>query len=156
MGNNESNNSGYDYNLLLKRNQHGGIVEDKVRGRVVKRYRDAGEAKLFASMDGQQEGAYLQIAAAYEIRVVGLGTKISKYGEFVGSTGYGDIEHGADLLRRYDAWQICCKSRHLSSHLALDIIVFGVPLRKLDTDHKFITGTARNNLLKCLDVWQDV
>lgn len=151
-----NNLHGYDYAVLLKRNQHGGLCEDVVRGREVKRYRDAGEARLFQSMDGQQEAAYMQIAAAYGLRVVGLGAKISKYGEFVGATGYGDIEHGADMLRKYDAWQLSCKARNLSSHMALDVIVFGETLRAVDAKYHFASGTAKKNLLKCLDVWADV
>ncbi len=72
------------------------------------------------------------------------------------ATGTGDLEAGTDQLRRYDAWQIRCKTLHISSHMALDVIVFGEPLRAVDAKYKFATGTAKKNLLKCLDVWGDV
>lgn len=144
---------GYDYGVLLMRNQHGGLCEDKVRGGVVKRYRDTGEARLFESLSAQQETAYLGIATAYEIRVVGLGAKISKYGEFVGSTGAGDIEYGADLLRKYDRWQKICRTKGISPHMALDVIVFGEPLKAVDAKYHFATGTTKKNLIKALDIW---
>lgn len=147
---------GYDFQILLKRNQHGGISEDKVRGGVVKRYRSTPDARLFEAMDGQQEGAYHQIAQAYQLRVQGLGAKISKYGEYVSATGSGDIEYGADMLKRYDAWQLACKAKYLSSHMALDIIVFGESPNQVDKRCKFGNGTAKKVLFACLDLWDQV
>lgn len=149
---------GYDYQVLLKRNQHGGIVEDKVRGGVVKRYRSTPDAKLFDAMDGQQEMAFHNISTAYQIRTHGLGARIGKYGDFIGATGPGDIEDGAELLRKYDAWHTACKGapRHLSPLMALDVIVYGLTLAETDEKHTFLHGTALKNLLACLTVWGDV
>ncbi len=147
---------GYDYQVLLKRNQHGGISEDKVRGGVVKRYRSTPDARLFEAMNGQQEGAYHNIGLAHQLRTAGLGAKISKYGDFVASTGAGDLEHGAELVARYDAWHVACKKVYLSPILALEIIVYGLSPAATDKKYKFGHGAALKNLLKCLDKWDSV
>ncbi len=144
---------GYDYQILLKRNQHGGISEDRVRGNVVKRYRASADVKLFKCMDGAQEGAFHEICKAYEMRTAGLGARISKYGDEIRATSGGDMEYGKELLLRYDAWHMACKKAYISALMAIDVIVFGMSLRDTDAKHKFMHGTAKKNLISCLNLW---
>jgi hypothetical protein len=145
---------GYDYKVLICRDHHGGIVEDKIRGRgSVKRYRSAPDARLFESMTCQQEGAFSQIARTYNLRTAGLGARIGKYGELCGQTGQGDVEYGADMLRRYDSWIAACRRAYLSPIMALEVIVYGLSLAEVDKKHGFRHGTAKKNLLAALDEW---
>lgn len=149
--------AGYDYALLVFRNAHNELCEDKTRGGAVKRYRCSSDSKLFSAMSPEQEWAFLQIAKAYGIITQGLGARIGQYGERTSSgTGSGSMDHGAELLSRYAAWGRRVKDLHLSAIMALAVIVEGKTMSSVDAEYKFRNGTASRNLMSCLDVWGKV
>jgi hypothetical protein len=143
-------NTGYDYGILLLRNQHGGIVEDVVRGRTVKRYRSSPDARLFQAMDGEQERAFHQIGDAFGILTAGLNVQAMDLSRV---RGKGHDDFGAELIAQYAAWRKNCARKRLKALLALEIIVFGHSLRQVEIGHRLGHGAAKKNLMKCLDVW---
>lgn len=149
---------GYDYSQIMFRNQHGGVQWDKVKVSSSRskneRLRSSPDKRLFDALDGAQEGAFYKIAQAHQIMTNGLGAKIQGYGHVSG--GQGDIEYGAELLRHYKLWHTLCKQRYVSPIMALDVIVFGLSLKDTDEKHKFQHGTAKKNLIQCLDFWGEI
>lgn len=147
---------GYDYQVLLRRNQHGGICEDIVRGKEVKRYRSSQDARLFASLTPDQETSFYQIATAYTLRTQGLGATISKYDDFVKATGQGNLEYGAEQLMKYDSWTRACKGKSINFNTAVNIIVFGQSPNEVDRTYRVGNGTSKKELIRALDVWAEV
>lgn len=154
---------GYDYSRLHKfRDRHaGGIgwemgkLTNERQARL--RLRSKPDIKFFKMLgeEPMRIEAYLKIQVAHQIMNAGLGVKVQNF-EGIGGKGLGDIEHGAVLLAHYSAWKELCKVRYISALMAEDMIILNMSLRDSDATRRMMTGTAKKNLLACLDAWFEV
>lgn len=151
---------GYDYSRLhqFRDKHHGGIGWEygkMTHERQAKlRLRSKPDIKFYRMLTGMQESALHKIQTAHQILNAGLGAKVQNFE--AGGKGTGDIEHGAMLIIHYKSWKELCKKRHISALMAEDIIILNMSLRESDKARRMGTGTAKGNLLKCLDAWYEV
>lgn len=150
---------GYDLQQLKHRDkQDGGLGWDKLKVTHARtsmtRVRSKQDMRLFKAMDAMQEGAFLQIETAHRILNQGLGMKTQKFE--LGGQSVGDIMAGALLIKRYKDWKAYCKTKHISALMAEDIIILGMSCDASDKERRMMHGTAKKNLLVCLDAWQRV
>lgn len=146
---------GYDYVQLNQRSRHGGLTWEEVRltaeRSVKERLRSTTDKRLLDAMTPKQEKAFFNIATAHAIINAGMGAKGTDYARVKG--GSGDVDYGAALTVRYKEWVPKCKAKYVSHLMALDIIVMGMSLNESDQFRKMRHGTAKQNLMNCLDLW---
>lgn len=150
---------GLDSAVLSKRSQHDNISIETVRNGskdIAVRLRVAGDAKIRNSLRADQERAYDNISHAFSMITAGLGLYGTDYSTQRGKSLLNGVGSGAEIMMKYWQWRDLCRSAHVSSRMAIDIIVFGKTLKQCDRDHKKGTGTAIKNLLKCLDLWEHI
>lgn len=149
---------GYDFQQLKFRDrQNGGLEWDATRytadKQLKERVRSKPDKRLFEAMTVDQETAFVKIQAAHSIMNSGLGAKIQRYDDGGKVTGSGDVESGAVLLGHYRAWREMCQKRGISGLMAEDVIIWGDSPHASDVGRKMAHGTAKKNLLACLDAW---
>ena len=70
--------------------------------------------------------------------------------------GTGDIESGANMTAEYFTWARLVQKRRLDHSMCMDTIAFGHSLRTIDANRRQPRGTAKDNLVKCLDLFQKI
>lgn len=149
---------GLDKGVVEQRARHDALQVEEIRSgsrSIPVRLRVASDARLRESLTAAQEVAYDGIAKAYGMIVAGLGVYATDYSTSRGKVLSGD-GHGAAVMASYWEWRDTCRERYVSAQMAVDVVVFGMPLRACDAKHKMGTGTARGNLDKALNLWDDL
>jgi len=149
---------GMDSAVIAKRAQHELVAIESIRlgsRSVAHRVVVVPDRRVVAALesDGLWK-AYESIYEAIKIRTQGLGARAFDPSRVPGRSA--GVENGAYLLLQYDAWHKLCKARHLSPRLVLDMVIDGLPLYKIDQKRRFMAGTAKKNLWKCLALWDEV
>lgn len=97
-------------------------------------------------------GAFKAIDKAVKIRTHGLGMPSFDLSAARGK-GMGGVDNDGELLAHFDQWVMHCRQKHFSPLMVLDLIVDGLSLRQIDAKRKLASGTAKKNLINCLEIW---
>lgn len=95
------------------------------------------------------------IATAFRIITAGMGMKVFDPLRVRGS-GSGDTEYGAASQADYFKWAREAQKRRLDHAMCMDIIGMGLSLRNVDRNRRQPRGTAKKNLISCLDLFNEL
>jgi hypothetical protein len=68
----------------------------------------------------------------------------------------GDVERGAAAQTDYFNWARAVQKAKLDHAMCMDIIGMGLSLRNVDQNRRQPRGTAKKNLVLCLDLFNDL
>lgn len=143
------------YGEIKYRAQHGAMVFEEFRdGRGEGRWRDGFSSYLDRILtEAGLFDAAQKIRIGWQIDNQGLGFVVSDPLKVPG--GKGTSTAAEHLMINYSKWRDACKRRYLSPIMTLDVLVWGLTLNQCDEKHKFRHGTAKQNMLKCLELYGD-
>lgn len=96
--------------------------------------------------------AYSEIVEAFNIWARAVGPKTSDPSRARGVTPNAKELELAKVLKITE-WKIRCQAMHISSLMAMDIIIDGRGLRETARHRHVRFTTPLENLIKCLEVW---
>lgn len=67
--------------------------------------------------------------------------------------GHSISEAAGDWKDVYLAWRDACRQKFLSPLMCVEVICLGIGMDEADARHKLKPGTAKENLLHCLDIY---
>lgn len=112
------------------------------------------DARLWSAMTLAQQGAALQIAAAYETMARGLGYSASNWERVGRSSNPAAItEAQTAMIDNYMVWARACITQKISHSMIVDILIGGHSCRAVDRDRRLRAGSARQNLLAGLSLY---
>ena len=91
------------------------------------------------------------IASAFKSITSGLGARTFDPSRVVGTAR--DAEDGAVAQSDYFRWARLVQKKKLDHAMCMDIVGFGISLSDTDTNRRRTRGTAKRNLIKCLNLW---
>lgn len=145
---------GISSEVLSHREKHDKVSIENVRGTRGKRVIVSPDRKAIEMLeDAGLWGAYVSVNRAIAIRTMGLGVRAMDYATFSGG-GSGNIEKGSDLLIQYDKWATSCRRKCLDMSAVFYMIIDGYSLREIDKITRKASGTAKIDVLACLELWQ--
>jgi len=148
------------YGEIRFRAQHGqGLVLDKVKSgsRTIElRLRDKHHADIEAILEeaGLIEAA-TTLEQAHMALVRGLGYTIQEINRVRGSSTAAS-DHLAVMVQDFLNWPDRCKAKHYSPKMCKAVIIEGHTLTSQDTMYHFRKGTAKQNMINCLNVWGEM
>ncbi|TVQ82561.1 MAG: hypothetical protein EA357_08895 [Micavibrio sp.] len=114
------------------------------------------DARLWQAMSPFQQNAALAVEQAFRLMSRGLGYRISAPDKpRTGSPYPADCGSARDgeKIALYFQWAERCKTEKLNHAAAVDILIYGKSCRAVDRVRHMRNGSARRNLLACLDVY---
>ena len=149
-----TDHGGYNHEALIRRSQHDELAwETKKIGRARLKHhlRVVADKRLLESLTDAQLDAMNKIRAAYLMRTNGIGYSSMK---LLISGGTPDPDYGATLQQDYLLWCGKVILHKLHHAMAMQTIADGTGLSIIDKQRTQRNGTAKANLLACLDLWE--
>lgn len=130
---------------------HGQRTTDRHQRRLL-------DARLWDSLTPPQQDAALEIAATYQRFSGSLGYKMMDPHRLPGGQKSPDDPsvHQTHILSLYFDWAKTCQKQKHSHAMTVDILVFGHSCRQVDKERRQRRGTARQNLVDCLNLYCDL
>lgn len=111
------------------------------------------DARLWDSLNPQQQANAQRIERAFRIMSRGLGLRLSSFMQSFGG-GSNESEREADLIAAYFTWGRAVQKQKLSHAAAIDILIYGRSCREVDALRRKRKGWARENLASALSLWR--
>jgi hypothetical protein len=148
----------YDYQQLACRARHdGGLIWEYVKsGRrtIQQNLRVVADKRLIESLTDDQQAAMWFLAKAWGLLTAGVGMRTFDPSHVRG--GAGDVSYGAAIIAEYFKWAEAVLRRKLDHSMCMDVIAYGHSLRDVDRNRRQPRGTAKKNLVGCLDLCIDL
>ncbi len=87
-------------------------------------------------------------SAAAQLRVMW-----NQYTVLNNAPGHSISEAAGDWKDVYVGWRDACRQKFLSPLMCIEVVCLGVGIDEADARHKMKPGTAKENLLHCLDIY---
>jgi hypothetical protein len=150
------------YGEIKFRAQHGdGLTFDKVKTGVRNdtinlRLKDKRHAALEAILI---EHSLLDTANKLEeaalLSASGIGYTVQDANKIRGSSTNAS-EYVAVLIQDYLDWGMRCKEKHLSPLMCRRVVIEGFSLNETDAEFHFREGTAKKNMISCLELFAEM
>lgn len=144
---------GYNLEAIAKRKDLEWETRKVHRSRIKYHLRVIADKRLIDSLTDHQLYAMDRIRRAYMMRTMGIGYSTLDLLRTPGGQGNNDSDLGAALQQDYLLWCGKLVLNRLSHVMAMYVIADGHALSRIDRDMRQREGTAKRNLVACLDLW---
>ena len=111
------------------------------------------DARLFDSLDGDQERAADRIVFAFTSITGPVAVKIQSFDHIPGQTPDGREEYLSDVKNAYVAWGQECFRQQISHSAIMDILVYNRAAGDVDACRRKRKGWAKDNLVDGLTLY---
>lgn len=111
--------------------------------------------RLWGRLSPAQQRAAAHIARGVEGYAARMGAATVRLGERM-DAGVADDTWLLDFIDDYNGWAARCRDYRISRHAVVDVLVRGVPMRRVERAHRRRNGWARRNMVDGLQLFCDM
>lgn len=111
--------------------------------------------RLWARLSPAQQRAAAHISRGVEGYAARTGAATIRLGERM-DAGVADDTWLLDFVDDYNKWAARCRDYRISRHAVVDVLVRGMPMRRVERAHRRRNGWARRNMVEGLQLFCDM